>query len=134
MLFLFTAILAGSGWLMFFTPDRYEFRGVAEMVTAQSLRSIELGSSEGDVVSALGEPIAIEEHPEVGFRYLYYSSPVSYAFWQPHVWVILREGVVTNIWARRMAFWGDEFDRDYYNKNQFGVRESNDFEESFGRQ
>ncbi len=114
-----------------FPPEKYRKLGFSDSITALKLRQIELGFSANQVAAILGHPIEVIPNAGGGLSYLYYSKKLKWPFWQPKIWVVCQDGNVIEVRVERMAYWGDDFDSEYYNKSKYGVRESRDFEDFF---
>jgi hypothetical protein len=77
-------------------------------VTVANVQRVSLGMSERDVVATLGPPVTTTPEPYYGpdAIVMEYSRPVRAARWYPMLWVHLRGGVVTEVYAKRYVLWG----------------------------
>lgn len=117
--------------VILFPPAEYRRGGLANSVTAQKLRSVELGFSAAQVAAILGPPIEVNPNAGDGLSYLHYSKKLKWPFFQPKIWIVCRNGKVIEVRVERMAYWGDDFDSEYYNKSQYGIREAEEFRKVF---
>ena len=105
---------------------------VASGVTRDAIRSIRVGMTEGELVRILGEPLSSDFDAGRGVRTLNYARAVPGARWYPMLWVHLREGRVSEVYAKKYVWWGKD-DEGVYILNDAGQSETREFERTFRR-
>jgi hypothetical protein len=93
---------------------------------------VRVGMSEAEVIQVLGEPVARTPHPELGVNTLEYARPVRRARWYPILWVHLKAGRVSEVYAKRYIWWGSD-DYGVYSLSSTGYSERPEFETTFPR-
>jgi hypothetical protein len=97
--------------------------GLEPGVTAEGIRSLDLGMSEAETIALLGTPAEVTKgagwivNPESGlarqvspetitFRYFTETSPLAGNRWYPALWVHFESGRVSGVYAKRYISWG----------------------------
>jgi hypothetical protein len=77
------------------------------LIDASSIRRVQLGMTESEVVSILGQPFSVEGRTdEPRHRVMNFSCPAG-GYWYPMLWVHLRDGRVNEVYAKRYEGWDD---------------------------
>lgn len=119
-------LLAFAGWRMIWGA-----RHLSPGVTVDAIRAIQIGMTEEEVYSILGQPFhrgPASFDPAV--LTLTYSKPVFLARWYPMLWVHLRDGRVIEVYAKRYIGWGTD-DVVVYWLGEDGYWEAELFKQTF---
>ncbi len=92
-----------AGWRITHSASR-----LAPNVTVESIRAVQNGMTEDEVVAILGYPLERRPSPVPDAVELAYSKPVHFAKWYPMLWVHVRDGVVISVYAKQYPFVGDD--------------------------
>lgn len=125
-LFIVCIFFIAIGWRVTHGGSR-----LAEGVTVESIRAVENGMTEEEVVAILGNPI--ERAPSVNYPdaiTLTYSKPAYFAKWYPMLWIHLRNDRVVDIYAKRYIDWGTD-DIGVYGTGNDHQWETDLFEQTF---
>lgn len=104
---------------------------LAEGVTVEAIRAVQNGMTEEQVVAILGGPV--ERAPSVNYPdaiTLTYSKPAYFAKWYPMLWIHLRNGRVSDVYAKRYIDWGID-DVGVYGAGNDRQWETSLFEQTF---
>jgi len=125
IIILTLSILVFSGWRVTHGASQ-----LPQDVTVESIRAVQNGMTEKEVVAILGDPL--ERSPSVipNATMLTYSKPVYFAKWYPMLWVHLRDGVVISVYAKRYIDWGAD-DVGVYGTEDDRQWETSLFEQTF---
>ena len=125
-LFILCMFFIAIGWWVSHGGSR-----LAKGVTVESIRAVENGMTEEEVVAILGNPI--ERAPSVNYPdaiTLAYSKPTYFAKWYPMLWVHLRNDRVVDVYAKRYIDWGTD-DVGVYGTGNDRQWETDLFEQTF---
>lgn len=119
-------VLVFASWRIIHEGSR-----LAESVTVESIRAVQNGMTEEEVVAILGNPV--ERTPSVSYPdaiTLTYSRPAYFAKWYPMLWVHLRNDSVVEVYAKRYIGWGGD-DIGVYGTGNDRRWETDLFEQTF---
>ncbi len=125
-LFILCIFVIAIGWRITHRVSR-----LAEGITVESIRAVQNGMTEEEVVAILGNPV--ERAPSVSYPdaiTLTYSRPAYFAKWYPMLWVHLRNDSVVEVYAKRYIGWGGD-DIGVYGTGNDRRWETNLFEQTF---
>lgn len=96
--------LVFAGWFVTQSGHR-----LADGVSIEAIRAMQVGMTEEEVLSIIGEPFDIAPSSLNPFIMTFtYSKRIPIARWYPMLWVHFQDGKVIEVYAKRYYFWGDD--------------------------
>jgi hypothetical protein len=105
---------------------------IAPGVTRDAIRSIRVGMTEAEVARILGVPLETGCDQARDTKTLQYTRRVRGVRRYPMLWVHLKGGRVTEVYAKRYIWWGTD-DEGVYGLSDQGQWEGQAFETTFRR-
>ncbi len=116
--------LVFAGWFVMQSGNH-----LADRVSIEAIRALQVGMTEEEILSIIGEPFDITHSSVDPFIMTFtYSKRVPFARWYPMLWVHFQDGKVIEVYAKRY-FWGDDI--GIYAVEINGSWETPLFEQSF---
>ena len=107
--------------------------GAAPVVSADPIRSINVGMTRAEVETILGPPMAFTgEYPDTKrFELMTYTRPLLLVRWYPMLWIQLQDGRVRGVYAKRYAPWSFHDELGIYGRSALSHWEGPEFERLF---
>ena len=127
--------VAAIAVLLLFSGCNERGVGAAQDLSADRLRSIDVGMTRAEVENILGAPIAISgEYPDAErFELMTYSRAMLLARRYPVLWIRLEDGRVSGVYAKRYARWSLDDQLGLYGRSATSRWEGPEFARLFAR-